>query len=72
MDKMSESEKRIAHINAYGKGSIGCDRFEADIMIECSIEGEERILDLFLTQDQAEDLTKSLVDRIFQNISKEK
>lgn len=71
-DKMSESEKRIKSIRAHGNGAARCIRFKADIMISCSVEGEERILDLFLTQEQANLFHRELVTRLNQNLKEKK
>ena len=40
-------------------------------MVSCMFEGEEKITDLFLTQEQADGFHQQLTDRILQNASKE-
>lgn len=57
-------------IKAYSKNNIGCKRHNRDVMI--SFYDGESVHDVFLTQQQADELRKLLKDRMFTNRKNEK
>lgn len=60
------SEAHPKNIKVYNRDCTGCKRYGKDIMIAISI-GDLDILDVFLTQDQAEKLQYTLGVRLKQN-----
>tara|TARA_B110000093_G_C12949501_1_gene401816 strand:+ start:2078 stop:2281 length:204 start_codon:yes stop_codon:yes gene_type:complete len=61
------TEKEIKNVTVHGNECIGCDKHKKDIMIACSINGSDEILDLFFTTEQAESLLKRLGERLAEN-----
>lgn len=60
-------EAIVTYINAYGKDCVGCTRHKKDIMLAYNSEGNENIVDLFLTRKQAEDLLNEISGALSRN-----
>lgn len=57
----------IAHnIRAYGQNCNGCVRLKKDIMIG-TMTPEKEFVDIFLNNDQAEELARDLLRRVTEN-----
>lgn len=65
------NEAIIKEIRAFGKGCLGCERHKKDIMLAYNSEGNENIVDLFLSQKQAEGLVSELSEALSRNEQKE-
>lgn len=51
----------VTSIKVFDKNCIGCARHKRHVMIAYTFDNSEDITDIFLTQDQAEDLANDLV-----------
>jgi len=59
---------QVSHTLVHGKGCMGCQRHEKDIMITLVARPDGKgWTDVFLTQEQAEALVEQLQKRIFEN-----
>lgn len=59
---------KVKNIRAYGKGCIGCQNTGTDIMISYMPENSDQIIDLFLTQEQAEAFQPELCQALVRNL----
>jgi len=59
------AELKVDSIRAYGKGCVGCLNHETDIMITY-MNGEE-FVDIFMSQEVAQQFSDELVRRLQQN-----
>ena len=59
------AQLKIDFIRAYGKGCVGCINNETDIMLT-HMNGEE-FVDLFMSQEVAQQFSDELVRRLKQN-----
>lgn len=70
-NKMGKTEIDVKSIRAHSSGVIGCVRHNKDIMISYNSNNVEKdsddIIDLFLTQEQAEDFLAELSQRVKAN-----
>lgn len=62
-----QTEKEITSITVHGNECIGCKKHKKDIMIAYSDKNSDKIIDLFLSTEQAEILLKRLSERLAEN-----
>lgn len=59
---MGDTEWAVRDVSAYGPTTIGCRRHGFEAMVSMEVEGGSRVLDFFMSTEQAKHLARRLAD----------